>query len=179
MIRYCELETIAAACLVACALLTAGACEDVIATDTFEVEIGGETFRLEVAADRVTRYAGLGGRESIEANGGMIFVFPETAIRYFVMRDCIIPIDIMFLDGAGTVTATYTMQPERPRAEGESNTEYERRLKRYYSKSDSRYVIELHAGTINRLGIEHADRVTLNTQGLERTFEQTDPESTH
>lgn len=171
MIPYRELKTIATACLVACTLLTAGACEDVIATDTFEVEISGETFHLEVAADRVTRYTGLGGRESIAANGGMIFVFPKASIRYFIMRDCVIPIDIMFLDSAGSVTATYTMQPERPRAEGESNTEYERRLNRYYSKSVSQYVIELRAGTIDRLGIKPTDRVTLDTQGLEHAFE--------
>lgn len=34
-------------------------------TDTFNIEIGGETFRLEFAADNVTRYTGPAGRESI------------------------------------------------------------------------------------------------------------------
>lgn len=171
MILHRELKTIANACLAACALLTAGACEDVISIDTLEVEIGGETFRLEVAADQHARYAGLGGRESIEANGGMLFIFPRAAIRYFVMRDCIIPLDIMFLDGAGSVTATYTMRPEPPRGEGESSTEYERRLHRYYSKSDARYVIELRAGTIDRLGIKPRDRVTLDIEGFEHAPE--------
>lgn len=154
------------ACLMACALLTAGACGDVIPPSVVEVEIGGETFRLEVAADSVTRYTGLGGRESIDANGGMIFVFPDAAPRYFVMRDCIIPIDILFLDSGGWITAAYTMQPEEPRAEGESDSEYEQRLNRYYSQSRSRYVIELRAGTIDRLGIKSTDRVMLDVQAL-------------
>lgn len=34
-------------------------------TDTFNIEIGGETFRLEFAADNVTRYTGPACRESI------------------------------------------------------------------------------------------------------------------
>ena len=110
MSPYREIKTVATACLVACALLTASACRDVSAIDTLEIEIGGETFRLEVAADNATRYKGLAGRNSIDANGGMIFVFPKAAIRYFIMRDCVIPIDIMFLDDAGLVTATYTVR---------------------------------------------------------------------
>ena len=103
--------------------------------------------------------------------GGMIFVFPKAAIRYFIMRDCVIPIDIMFLDDAGLVTATYTMQPERPRAAGETDKAYEQRLHRYSSRSDSRYVIELRAGTIDRLGIKRTDRVTLSTQKMASAFE--------
>ncbi len=170
MIPYRDFKIITTACLVACALLTAGACEDMTATDTFEIEIGGEAFHLEIAADQVSRYTGLGGREFIDANAGMIFVYPKAAIWYSVMRDCIIPIDIMFLDSSGSVTATHTMQPERPRAEGESNIDYERRLNRYYSKSSSGYAIELRAGTIDRLGIKLNGHVTLNTRGLENAL---------
>ena len=141
-------------------------------TGTFNIEIGGETFRLEFAADNVTRHTGLAGRKSIDANGGMIFVFPTAAIRYFIMRDYVIPIDIMFLDDAGLVTATYTTRPERQRAAGKTEKAYEQRLHRYYSKSGSQYLIELRAGTIDRLGIKRTDHAMLSTQRIVRGFEK-------
>lgn len=160
----------AAACLAAGVLVTAAACKDFIASDDYEVQIGGETFLLEVAADGHSRYQGLSGREFIAPNGGMIFVYPYAAVRYFVMRDCLVAIDIMFIDGAGSIINTYTMSPDKPRADDESKSAYERRLTRYYSEAPSQYVIELRAGTIDRLGLERGGLVPLDTRWLQNTL---------
>ena len=156
--------------VVVCALLVAGAFEMTVASVYYELEIDGERFFLEVAADESTRSLGLSGRESIDANGGMIFVFPKAKVRGFYMRDCVIPIDIVFLGSAGVVTATHTMVPEKPRGHAESDTAYERRLKRYSSLSRSQYAIELRAGTIDRLGIKQGDRFRLDTRWLQNTL---------
>lgn len=150
-------------------LLVAAAFETTNASQTYDMPIDGERFRLEIAADVQSRSLGLGGRESIEANGGMLFVFPNAKIRSFFMRDCTIPIDIVFLDDIGVITALYTMEPEAPRGRTESNTAYERRLKRYSSLARSPYAIELRAGTIHRLGLTQGERVSLDTQRI-KTF---------
>ena len=101
--------------------------------------------------------------------------YARPANRYFIMRDYVIPIDIMFLDDAGLVTATYTTRPERQRAAGKTEKAYEQRLHRYYSKSGSQYLIELRAGTIDRLGIKRTDHVMLSTQRIGRGFEKAVP----
>jgi hypothetical protein len=140
------------------------------ASEHYDLHIGGELFVLEVAADDETRSLGLSGRESIATNGGMIFVFPKAKVRTFFMRDCVIPIDIVFLDHVGVITATYRMVPEEPRGDSESDAGYERRLKRYSSQSRSQYAIELRAGTIDRLGLKYGDRLMLDTQRLQHAL---------
>jgi uncharacterized membrane protein (UPF0127 family) len=149
-------------------LLVTGAWHRAPAPQHYEVQIGAERFVLEIAANQRTRSTGLSGRESIDRNGGMIFVFPLEKMQSFYMRDCIIPIDVAFLDSSGVVTATYTMQPEALRKAGESKTAYERRLARYSSLSPAQYAIELRAGTLDRLGIEKGDRIGVDNEYLSR-----------
>ena len=156
--------------LAAFAILLAGAVQAIAATDRYELQLGDEAFLLEIAADRRTQYYGLGGRESIDRNGGMIFVFANAKARSFVMRDCLIPIDILFLDSSGLITATYTMHPEAPRAYYESEIAYTQRLRRYHSLGSTQYAIELRAGTMDRLGLQQGDRVKLDTYRLQRAL---------
>lgn len=168
------------AALVAPALLVTAGCEeaDPASAKVAPVKISGKTFHLEVAADAPTRMKGLGSRTHIEEDGGMIFVFPESqkAVQNFVMRDCPIAIDIIYLDSAGRVLTTHTMTPEPPRAEDGSegkpgdmnNAKYENRLKRYSSRFPSQFVIELREGTINRLGVKEGDQVVFDVAGLKR-----------
>lgn len=167
--------------LFAAAALGTASCEEqegAVSANVVPVQIAGKTFHLEVAADSPTQQKGLGGRTSIAEDGGMIFVFTpsQTTVQNFVMRDCPIDIDIMYLDGAGRVLTTYTMKAEAPRAkdgtegkEGEfTNQRYEERLKRYSSRFPSPFVIELRAGTIDHLGVKEGDQVVFDTAGLKR-----------
>lgn len=78
-------------------------------------------------------------------------------LMQFVMRDCPIPIDIIYVDAGGRITAMYNMKPEAPRGEGEkdlnplngTNSKYESRLRKYSSRFDSLIAIELKGGTLN------------------------------
>ncbi|MEB2345748.1 MAG: DUF192 domain-containing protein [Deltaproteobacteria bacterium] len=128
---------------------------------TREILLGGERFRLEVAADPQAMHRGLGGRRVIPPNGGMLFVYPAPGPLAFVMRDCPVPIDVAFLDAQGRVLNVHTMQPEPPRRPGESDAAYERRLPGYPSAGPARYAIELAGGRFAALGIGPGDRVTL------------------
>ena len=159
------------ACALTLALSAACASNEPARDDGIErerVEIKGRVFHLELALDEPTRMKGLGGRTSIDEDGGMLFVFPDVRRLGFVMRDCPMPIDIAFLDGAGRVVAIHEMQPEAPRREHESDFDYETRLKRYDSRFPAQFAVEVRGGTLRALGLETGDLIRFDAQGLKR-----------
>jgi uncharacterized membrane protein (UPF0127 family) len=123
-----------------------------------------QTFWLEPALDNATRFKGLSDRTTIDDDGGMIFVFKNSAVRKFVMRDCPIPMDIVYIDTGGRVIAAHAMVPEDPKGENESDSDYENRLKRYSSRFATELVIELQAGMIQKLDLQDGD--VLKVHGL-------------
>lgn len=140
------------------------------------VKVAGKTFKVEPALDDKTRIQGLSGRTEIPDDGGMIFVFPDIQVRHFVMRDCPVPIDIMFLDGAGHVLVTHAMVPEEPRKADEPKPDdpyrvedpYEARLKKYSSRFPTAIAIELKGGKIKELGVEKGDKIEFDIAGLKK-----------
>jgi uncharacterized membrane protein (UPF0127 family) len=122
------------------------------------VTMGGETFTLEVAYTNRDRFYGLAGRASIPPSGGMLFAFSDARVQEFVMRDCLVPIDIAFFLEDGTIVQTHTMTIE-PRRPGESDALYNARLTRYSSGRPVPLVAEFQAGTLARLGIEPGDKI--------------------
>ena len=125
-------------------------------TETRAVTIAGRTFDLELATTRAARYQGLSDRASIPEDGGMLFVFPDEAERSFVMRRCLVPIDLIYLDAEGRVLNTHQMTVEpydRP----------EWQLTSYRSDGKAQYVIELRGGTLDELDLSRGDRVDLPT----------------
>ena len=165
--RCAMLMVVCGALLMSACAVTSGcsgeACEEGFA----RVVIGGEVFCLEEALDDSTRIVGLGGRESIDEHGGMIFVFKRAAVHEFVMRDCLIDIDIAYLDGSGRVVNLHAMTID-PRREGESDQAYEWRLKRYSSRYAAVFAVEVRAGTLERLGVRVGDVVGLDSAGLKQ-----------
>ena len=131
------------------------------------VEISGETFQLEIVADQDTRTKGLGDRKELAPGEGMLFSFPESRIRTFVMRDCFIDIDIIFLDSAGNIVAMHQMTVEEPKRPDESQFQYENRLKKYPSRFNAQYAIELAGGTLDRLNLSEGDHIDFDTGYLE------------
>lgn len=125
-----------------------------------EVMVKGEVFRLELALDNEARVQGLSDREEIVADGGMLFVFSDAQPRQFVMRRCLVPIDIAFLDAEGEVVWMHAMQvesgPDIP----------ENLLKRYDSHYPAQFAIELREGSIRRLGLGQGDRIDLPLEDL-------------
>ncbi len=165
------------------AMLSGGllrACEQppktMISGQVATVVINDRAFKLEIAATDAVRMKGLGQRASIPEDGGMIFVFPPSQVRVqeFLMRDCLVDIDIVYLDGAGRVLSFHEMKAEPPRdpSKGEGqpgemgNAAYEGRLKRYSSRFPATFVIELKGGTIRTLQVKEGDLVQLDIAGL-------------
>ncbi|UCE86232.1 MAG: DUF192 domain-containing protein [Deltaproteobacteria bacterium] len=130
------------------------------------MQIAGEPFELELALDPETRYRGLGGRASIEPNGGMLFVFPGPVPQRFVMRDCLVAIDIAFLDAGGRVVAIHEMQTEPPQRPGESDAAYEARLRVYRSVFPAQFAVETAGGRLRDIGLVVGQRIALDTSRL-------------
>jgi hypothetical protein len=130
------------------------------------VTIAGVPHRLELAADDASRFTGMSGRTEIPVGTGMLFTFRTPGLREFVMRDCVIPIDIIYLDAGGRVIVTHAMQVEPPRGAEESEAAYNARLRRYFSRFAAKYVIELAGGQVAALGLKTGDVIELDHERL-------------
>lgn len=172
----------AAAVAIAFALLDTRGCDESASGNVQTVKIGGKWFHLEVAADEPTRMKGLGQRDHIEDDGGMLFVFDSMFPRQFpngsafVMRDCPTDIDIIYLDANGRVGKMYAMKAEPPRGPDEGavgsfdNQKYESRLKKYPSVYPIQFAIELKGGTLATLEgkIHEGDKIDFPVEELKK-----------
>ncbi len=139
---------------------------------TFPVMLAGHTFNVELAADPATIDRGLGGRSAVARDGGMLFIFNEASYQGFVMSDCPMSLDLIFLDQAATILTLHAMIPEPPRGADESahnpdhNAAYLARLKIYSSSAPCSYALEVAGGTIHALGLRAGDRVVFDAAAL-------------
>ena len=113
------------------------------------MDIGGQTFILEVAATDADRQRGLMHRKSMAADRGMIFIFPEEARRSFWMRNTLIPLDIIYVDAFGKVVHVAQMKPL-----DETGTP---------SGWPAKYAIELNEGTAKRLNVVPGNMLRIPT----------------
>lgn len=111
-------------------------------------------FHMELALSPAQRTQGLSDRTSIDEHGGMLFVFPKPESVRFVMRRCLVPIDIIFAREDGTITAMYEMQVEPYDID-------EDELKLYPSHEPILFALEFKAGTLARLGLKLGDKLSL------------------
>ena len=163
------------ATIVAALLLALTGC-DKETTGTYTVKIAGEWFTLDTAITKDEQERGLGGRESIPDDGGMIFIFDRDEEREFWMLDCLVDMDILYLDWQGHIVSAYTMKARPLQKSDESESEYHRRLRadQYPSKGRSRYVIELRAGRIAELGLKRGQKIELDLERLKALAKSAD-----
>lgn len=136
--------------------------------ETVKVDLHGTNFTLELAIDNDTRVKGLSHRDHIAPDEGMLFVFPDPMPLSFVMRHCLVPIDIAFLDGAGRVLVVHEMAVEEPQREDESDFAYESRLRPYESRFPAQFALETAGGRLNKLGLKPGDVVRIDVNALKR-----------
>jgi len=141
-------------------------CERAAAPASLAVTVAGKRFDCRLALDDATRERGLGGVAELGPDEGMLFAFPSAEERTFWMRDCVIDLDIAFIDAKGFVTAVHTMPKEPLRAEGESEGAYLARLKRYPSGAPAQFVLEVAPGTFAELGVRRGSRIEFDAAAL-------------
>ncbi|MCH2152005.1 MAG: DUF192 domain-containing protein [Phycisphaerales bacterium] len=132
-----------------------------------ELVIGGETWVLELAVSPEAIEQGLMFRENIPEGTGMLFLFDRSEIHQFWMGNCLTDIDIIFLDGAGHITAAHEMTAEPPRRPDETDFAYRDRMPSYPSRFPVRAAVEFPPGTIRRLGLKANQSSGLDMKALE------------
>ncbi len=80
----------------------------------FRVEIGEKVFELEVAQTPEEHLRGLGKREEICSQCGMLFLFEKPEKQAFWMKDMRFPIDIVWLSGDKVVYIERAIPADSP-----------------------------------------------------------------
>lgn len=78
---------------------------------TVQLLAGKHAILAEVAATENQRELGLMYRDSMNVNGGMLFVFGAPAAQCMWMRNTELPLSVAFLDASGKIINIEDMQP--------------------------------------------------------------------
>jgi uncharacterized protein len=114
---------------------------------TAQMQIGNETFILEIATTEPEFELGLMHRDHLDSDHGMLMVFPDESPRVFWNHDVSFPLDVIFLDSGQKVVSIIHLQT--------------------YSDLDvpsgapARYAIELPAGTADQLHVTPGTRLKI------------------
>lgn len=117
---------------------------------TVEIEAGGarHLFLVELALTDPERERGLMERKTLPLNTGMLFVFELEEPVNMWMKNTYVPLDMIFAGADGRVVSI------APRTEPMS-------LRIISSGRPAKMVLEVRAGTAERLGIRVGDRLIL------------------
>jgi uncharacterized protein len=116
-------------------LLHKNVSENVLKTEDINfVKIGGQKIKVELASTSEKQEKGLSGREKIGENEGMLFIFENSGIHLFWMKDMNFPIDIIWLNKEKKIV--FLKENVLPTTFPES----------FSGEKDSKYVLEVFAG---------------------------------
>ena len=105
------------------------------------------SFTVELANTDATREEGLMVRKSMPEDAGMLLDFRKTEPVYFWMKNTYLPLDMLFITADGTIA--HIAERATPLSEAV-----------IASQVPVRFVLEVNAGTVQRLGIRPGDRLT-------------------
>lgn len=112
----------------------------------------GRKISVELALTPEEHARGLMGRPSLAPDSGMLFVFPSGGDRLFWMKDTLVDLDIVFIDGALRISSVAAGVPRsRP---GTSDDEVAR------ASGFGAYVLEIASGTAAACGAGPGARVS-------------------
>ncbi len=114
----------------------------------YRLSIGFIQLDIEIADTEETRVRGLMFRESIPESQGMLFVFEESSVRAFYMRNTTVPLSIAYIDERLVIREIYDMEPFSPES--------------VFSRNPVMYALEVNQGAFGRWGISVGDRLTLS-----------------
>ncbi len=102
---------------------------------------------LETADNDAERMQGLSGREKLDSNKGMVFVFDEPGKHCMWMKDMRFSLDMVWLDDGKKITEVKKdLNPESYPEE---------------FCAQGKYVIEINAGTADRSGLKAGQQLNL------------------
>lgn len=118
------------------------------------VTVANYAVHVEIASTTEARRRGLSGRERLEQDRGMLFVFENAGLHGIWMRDMLMPIDIVWLSSDGTIVDL------------KGNVVPETYPDVFYPREPAAYVLELSAGFTELHSVNIGDQVTLPSRVL-------------
>ena len=104
-------------------------------------------FSVELARTDAELDKGLMNRASLEKNKGMLFIFPGENIYSFWMKNTLIPLDIIWIDGSGKIV--YEAQSVEPCKVANCPV--------ISPSNPAKYVLEVNAGIVKQFKIKTGD----------------------
>ena len=111
--------------------------------------LAGEPFVVELASTPASRQRGLMDRAQLAADRGMLFLYAESGPRTFWMRNVRFGLDILYLDANWRIVDRIVAAPPCPSMPCGD----------YPSAQPARHVLELPAGSSERLGLTVGQRL--------------------
>jgi len=112
---------------------------------TATLTVKGQQITAELVANDSDRARGLMERESMAADHGMLFAYPDEKVRGFWMKNTWIPLSIAFADDEGVIVRIADMQPHD--------------LTRTSSLYPAMYALEMNQGWFAEHGVAKGDRI--------------------
>lgn len=106
---------------------------------TVQLQVGEHVLRAELAVSAQQRYLGLGNRRTLPEDAAMLFVYPDTRMLTFTMRDTLLPLSIAFLDADLTILEILDMDVGPGQL--------------FPASQPARYALEVNQGWFERHGI--------------------------
>jgi len=111
-----------------------------------KVSIGSVSVDAEVASTPEQWKTGLMYRETLAEGHGMLFVFPDSQIRSFWMKNTLVPLDIIFIGADKKVVSISQAGPCTSLL-----------CENYVSERPAMYVLEVSRGFAEQYGISRGD----------------------
>lgn len=120
------------------------------------ITVNDQEYIVDLAITDEEKEKGLQGVKKLPKNSGMLFVYEEPDTVDFWMKDCLIPLDLIFIDEYGDIVKVITAEPDS---------------EEIYSVDNILYVLELNQGSSVKKGDE-VDLSELEDEDIE--FEEED-----
>ncbi len=122
---------------------------------TRKLFIGKIPINIEVSDTPELMEKGLSGRENLESDSGMLFVFKSYTNTYFWMKDMKFPLDMIWIRDDKIIDISKNVPIPKP------DTPLNQ-LPKYSPKEKVNYVLEVNAGFTEKNDIKIGDGVTIN-----------------
>lgn len=124
--------------------------------DLPELTVGDTTLMVELAdtSEKISR--GLSGREKLDKDQGMLFIFPNSTRRQFWMKEMNFPLDMVFINDDRVVEVILKIPAPQAGEDG--------RKIQVMSSASAEMVLEVNSGWVARNRVIVGDRVILETK---------------
>lgn len=111
------------------------------------IDVDGHELAVELAITPEEQMVGLMHRDTLDGDGGMLFVFPQEKILSFWMKNTEIPLSIAFIKVGGRIVQIESMKPYS--------------LDSHISHEKVKYALEMNEGWFEKHGVEAGDLVRI------------------